>query len=548
MSTTPSAASPSAAVGAGSGPLARHRAAMAMASSIGPAPNCSHSSPSVTDLASASAASAGSSGSRTPARARAACQASVRARPATWTVGDPPASPIEASGRQRATPIEPISRTLRHIAGTVSPSGTCTATAIDRLAPMKRRSAPVRWAKRSGRSVTTTTWRGSSSSSAMSAAACPSAAAAVVTTARPPGPCGSQAAQSQRRRRRRRSASRQSAGPSHAASWTTIARSTPPAPGPVTASADPSDSSNGTGASVKRAASETTAPTSPVSGPSLADPSTTTSQPIVPVPSDTRRASACSARRAHRRASRHATVRTASTTVGVVATWCCQRAVRCTATAAAKRPAPGLGGRRLVDRRARRRREPRPTSRRRRRPPPRRAAGTWVIASARPRAPSRRRCNRRRRRRRGGAVAPIRRWSALRSPPAPSAGRTLGVRCRVRRQGSAGSVVSAAGPARRRRATRRRPARPAAGSCRGRSAARVRRRSAADRFPVDAGGHPSGQLHEPHAAGLVDVELAVVRFERRVGQGHVDARCPSDHVLTGGQARRPGPPTGRHRR
>ena len=370
----------------------------------------------------------------------------MRARPATWTVGDPPASPIEASGRQRATPIEPISRTLRHIAGTVSPSGTCTATAIDRLAPMKRRSAPVRWAKRSGRSVTTTTWRGSSSSSAMSAAACPSAAAAVVTTARPPGPCGSQAAQSHAATSSTTISSRQSAGPSHAASWITIARSTPPAPGPVTASVDPSDSSNGTGASVKRAASETTAPTSPVSGPSMADPSTTTSQPIVPVPSDTRRASACSARRAHRRASRHATVRTASTTVGVVATWCCQRAVRCTATAAAKRSS------------SRARRAP---ARRSTRTAPTRAATHIPTAATTPTAPSSRNI--------GDRISTATSTEPTKVQPAAATptwwggrsdaslvgtaiaagsqrGWTLGVRCRVRRQGSAGSVVSAAGP------------------------------------------------------------------------------------------------------
>ena len=65
-------------------------------------------------------------------------------------------------GRRRAPsgpdPIDPMSSTLRHIAGTASPGRHSRHHGRpSRPVPRNRRNVPVRWTSRSGRSVTTTT-------------------------------------------------------------------------------------------------------------------------------------------------------------------------------------------------------------------------------------------------------------------------------------------------------------------------------------------------------------------------------------------------------
>ena len=399
ISTTPSAASPSATVGAGSGPLARH------AGGDGDGVVDRSRPELLAQLAERDGPGQRVRGERRVLRVAQAGQG-TRGVPG---VGEGEAGDVDGrrspglADRGVRSPAGDADRTdARGRCGTSPARCRPRARAPPRrptvLAPMKRRSAPVRWARRSGRSVTTTTWRGSSSSSAIECGRLPVGGGggghdgAPAGTVREPGrpvPGGDVVDDDQQPPvgRTEPRGELDHDRPQH-----------PAGAGPGHRQRRPLGQLERHG-SVGEAGGvgETTAPTSPVSGPSMADPSTTTSQPIVPVPSETRRASACSARRAHRRASRRVTVRTASTTVGVVATWCSQRAVRCTATAAAKRSSSRA-------RRAPARRSTRdgadasrpPTSRRRRRHPPRRAAGTWVTASARPRAPSRRRCNRRR--------------------------------------------------------------------------------------------------------------------------------------------------------
>ena len=263
---------------------------MAMASSIGPAPWCSLSSPSATDAGSEPCADAGSSGSCSRARTRATAVAVAIDVPATWTMSTSVASDV--SGDQRARPIDPMSSTLRHIAGTASPAGTATTTAADSAAPRNRRRAPVRWTSSSGRSVTTTTWRPSSSRS--SAVATSSASS---TTAA----CGSHRHQSHAAASSVTTTRFQSAGPLHVASCTIRARTMAFAVSPRTASAAPAPRSAATGTSSNRVAAATIASSSG----GRASPSIGTSHvPRSPSERDPRRVAVLAAPRPHAGAQR----------------------------------------------------------------------------------------------------------------------------------------------------------------------------------------------------------------------------------------------------
>ena len=254
-----------------------------MASSIGPVPKRALSAPSETAAGSAASPSP-SSGSLRPASLLATDPAVATVTPAAWTgVGW---ASVTASGHQRAIPIEPTSRTLRHIAGATSAGPTTATTAGAIGEARKRRSVPVRTASRSARSVTTSTWR--STAPRASTAATPSASSAA-TTAGPswPAVCGSHRHQSHSCGASTITTTWRSAGPTQVAACTSMARATDAAQAPPIATAAPGPTSTPTGASSKCPAAATT----PASSAPGASPASATVQSTGPQPRLTRKAS-----------------------------------------------------------------------------------------------------------------------------------------------------------------------------------------------------------------------------------------------------------------
>ena len=110
-------------------------------------------------------------------------------------------------------------------------------------------------------------------------------------------------------------------------------------------------------------------------------------------------------------------------------------------------------------------------------------------------------------------------------------GNGRGVRCTVERHGSAGSAVSAAaprvGPADRPTRSRLDPMPTVAPSS--------TTTAPLTGSPFEPRRDASSQLREPHGSVGGDVEDAVVRFERGVGQGHRAARRATDDVASGAE-------------
>ena len=216
----------------------RQPAAMAMASSIGPAPCCSLSAPMPIEVASArrrrrgilrvvqSGERAGDGRRGRRRHARGVHRPRPRGRPACRaTTGR------RRSSRSRArcgtSPAPP------------RPGGRATTTATDGAAPMKRRSGPVRLGEQVGPV-------GDDDDVPVIVAADGRARRRARRRRRrrrrgraPPAACGSHVHQSHAPGSSATTTSRQSAGPTHVASWTISERTTARAPGPPTASAAP---------------------------------------------------------------------------------------------------------------------------------------------------------------------------------------------------------------------------------------------------------------------------------------------------------------------
>ena len=182
------------------------------------------SSPSVTETGSAPAAESGSSGSCSPASARATSspwRSSSRRRARRrrrWRA--------DASGAQRASPIDPISSTLRHIAGTASPGATAVTTATEPRGAEEPAQRPGALGEQVG-AVGDDDDVARSVVERPSAAASRSASSAATTPASSPvAACGSHRHQSHRGGSSATTTRRQSAGPAHVASCTTSARTT----------------------------------------------------------------------------------------------------------------------------------------------------------------------------------------------------------------------------------------------------------------------------------------------------------------------------------
>ena len=503
-----------------------------MASSIGPTPWCSHRAPSDDRRAQRRRIRWDPRGRATAARRRATRSASTTVTPGgvddVRTSSDrrvgPPAGPTDRADLEHAAAHRRHGIARRH----VHDEGRWTLAA-----PRNRRSAPVRWASRSGRSVTTTTCRPSAPSSWRRVAAC---AVGVVGgddgRGRPAGPCGSQRHQSHDDGSSTTTTSRQSAGPVHVASWMISERTTDAAAGPAMASAAPAPSSAGTGASSNCSAAATTAVSSaPADVPGRratrrGRPPTSTG----PHPSVTRNASAWSARRPHTSALVVVAATIASATGGVVARWCCHRA------------------RTLRGDRRRERGQLAPVDGARPPPVPGCAHATGDPHPGGGEQPNRTEEQEQRRSHDDARRRPIRpscrrpqshrslpaAGSAMRTPARESAsgahrGNGRGVRCTVGRHGSAGSAVNAAAPlGRTRRPTDAQPAGPDADR-----RTVLHHDRGADRLAVDLGRDAPGQLGEPHASVGGDVEEAVVGFECGVGEGHRAARRATDDVASG---------------
>ena len=269
MSTTPSAASPSGPPGRGSAPASRHRRAMVprSRSSAG-----ASSRSSATSSGNARASSTGASGSLHGARADAIAAAARRpmpiSRPRSTTTGSSTSAPsarTSPSPSTRSPPSVAAWTTAPHIAGTGSPSPTCTSSAASGRRCSRRRTPLVRTATSSTSSVTTSRCRSggavgrdpaapdeadadhSDTSAATDVASWPTTPAGVRWT------WGSPAAHDQRSGWDDTTSNDQSAGPVVTANCTTSDRTTASAWAPVTATRAPIARSTTTGAASRTA-------------------------------------------------------------------------------------------------------------------------------------------------------------------------------------------------------------------------------------------------------------------------------------------------------